>query len=208
MRKTDMKIEDVDTIKVRYNKTIIAEEVTVCVESRKGITKAVSVVCSWTKEIFRNKNQKYLINSLYLQDSKLTLDESTCGLPSGSIRLLEASKSDSKVMRDFELSRQRWSEENSTTMEYDRVSLEDWQRNQPLSVLQLDTADRVVLRVAGMELFFIIIGVDNLIEWGVRGVWIKWLVVYFTVLLFSEGPWMEVKVVCIKVDCILDRKHK
>ena len=49
-------------------------------------------------------------------------------------------------------------------MEYDRVSLEDWQRNQPLSVLQLDTADRVVLRVAGMELFFIIIGVDNLIE--------------------------------------------
>lgn len=40
-------------------------------------------------------------------------------------------------------------------MEYDRVSLEDWQRNQPLSVLQLDTADRVVLRVAGnvMTLF-------------------------------------------------------
>ena len=56
-------------------------------------------------------------------------------------------------------------------MEYDRVSLEDWQRNQPLSVLQLDTADRVVLRVAGMdmELFTINIrpryrGVDNLIE--------------------------------------------
>ena len=41
-----MKIEDVDTIKVRYYNTIIAEEVTVCVESRKGITKAVSVVCS------------------------------------------------------------------------------------------------------------------------------------------------------------------
>ena len=179
MRKTDMKIEDVDTIKVRYNNTIIAEEVTVCVESRKGITKAVSVVCSWTKEIFRNKNQKYLINSLYLQDSKLTLDESKCWLPSGSIRLLEATKSDSKVMSDFELSRQRWSEENSTTMEYDRVSLEDWQRNQPLSVLQLDTADRVVLRVAGMELFTIIIrprcrGVDNLIEWeasGLNGWW-------------------------------------
>ena len=34
-------------------------------------------------------------------------------------------------------------------MEYDRVSLEDWQKQQPLSVLQLDTADRVVLRVAG-----------------------------------------------------------
>lgn len=36
------------------------------------------------------------------------------------------------------------------SMEYDRVSLEDWQKQQPLSVLQLDTADRVVLRVAGM----------------------------------------------------------
>ena len=35
------------------------------------------------------------------------------------------------------------------SMEYDRVSLEDWQKQQPLSVLQLDTADRVVLRVAG-----------------------------------------------------------
>ena len=34
-------------------------------------------------------------------------------------------------------------------MEYDRVSLEDWQRNQPLSVLQLDKADRIVLRIAG-----------------------------------------------------------
>ena len=37
-------------------------------------------------------------------------------------------------------------------MEYDRVSLEDWQKQQPLSVLQLDTADRVVLRVAGKML--------------------------------------------------------
>lgn len=36
-----------------------------------------------------------------------------------------------------------------SSMEYDRVSLEDWQKQQPLSVLQLDTADRVVLRVAG-----------------------------------------------------------
>ena len=35
------------------------------------------------------------------------------------------------------------------SMEYDRVSLEDWQKQQPLSVLQLDTADRLVLRVAG-----------------------------------------------------------
>ena len=36
------------------------------------------------------------------------------------------------------------------SMEYDRVSLEDWQKQQPLSVLQLDTADRLVLRVAGI----------------------------------------------------------
>ena len=34
-------------------------------------------------------------------------------------------------------------------MEFDRISLEAWQREQPLSVLQLDTADRAVLRVAG-----------------------------------------------------------
>ena len=34
-------------------------------------------------------------------------------------------------------------------MEYDRVSLEEWQRYQPLSVLQLDIADRAVLRIAG-----------------------------------------------------------
>ena len=38
-----------------------------------------------------------------------------------------------------------------SSMEYDRVSLEDWQKQQPLSVLQLDTADRVVLRVAGIS---------------------------------------------------------
>ena len=41
-------------------------------------------------------------------------------------------------------------------MDYDRVSLEDWQRHQPLSVLQLDTADRVVLRVAGRGLHCIV----------------------------------------------------
>ena len=35
-------------------------------------------------------------------------------------------------------------------MEWDRVSLEEWQRHQPLSVLQLDVADRAVLRVAGI----------------------------------------------------------
>ena len=34
-------------------------------------------------------------------------------------------------------------------MDWDRESLEEWQRYQPLSVLQLDVADRAVLRVAG-----------------------------------------------------------
>ena len=35
-------------------------------------------------------------------------------------------------------------------MEWDLVSLEEWQRCQPLSILQLDVADRAVLRVAGI----------------------------------------------------------
>ena len=34
-------------------------------------------------------------------------------------------------------------------MEFDRAGLAAWQAGQPLSVLQLDTADRTVLRVAG-----------------------------------------------------------
>ena len=34
-------------------------------------------------------------------------------------------------------------------MEFDRQALEAWQRDQPLSVLQLDPADRAVLRIAG-----------------------------------------------------------
>ena len=34
-------------------------------------------------------------------------------------------------------------------MEFDRLSLEAWQRDQPLSILQLDPADRAVLRIAG-----------------------------------------------------------
>jgi len=33
-------------------------------------------------------------------------------------------------------------------MEIDRVALEEWQRHQPLAILQLDPSDRVVLRVA------------------------------------------------------------
>jgi hypothetical protein len=34
-------------------------------------------------------------------------------------------------------------------MQIDRLSLEAWQRDQPLSILQLDPADRAVLRIAG-----------------------------------------------------------
>ena len=34
-------------------------------------------------------------------------------------------------------------------MEFDRAGLAAWQAGQPLSVLQLDTADRTVLRIAG-----------------------------------------------------------
>ena len=34
-------------------------------------------------------------------------------------------------------------------MDIDRVALEEWQKNQPLAILQLDPSDRVVLRVAG-----------------------------------------------------------
>ena len=35
-------------------------------------------------------------------------------------------------------------------MQIDRAGLEAWQRDQPLSILQLDPADRAVLRVAGL----------------------------------------------------------
>ena len=38
-------------------------------------------------------------------------------------------------------------------MEIDRVALEEWQRHQPLAILQLDPSDRVVLRVAGKTYF-------------------------------------------------------
>jgi hypothetical protein len=34
-------------------------------------------------------------------------------------------------------------------MEIDRVALEEWQKQQPLSILALDPADRAVLRIAG-----------------------------------------------------------
>ena len=38
-------------------------------------------------------------------------------------------------------------------MQIDRAELEAWQRDQPLSILQLDPADRAVLRVAGGSKF-------------------------------------------------------
>ena len=34
-------------------------------------------------------------------------------------------------------------------MDIDRAALEQWQKHQPLAILQLDPSDRVVLRVAG-----------------------------------------------------------
>ena len=39
-------------------------------------------------------------------------------------------------------------------MEIDRFALEAWQREQPLSILQLDPADRAVLRIAGRNSIF------------------------------------------------------
>ena len=39
-------------------------------------------------------------------------------------------------------------------MQIDRAGLEAWQRDQPLSILQLDPADRAVLRVAGWSRLF------------------------------------------------------
>lgn len=37
----------------------------------------------------------------------------------------------------------------------DRESLSEWAKDKPLSILQLDPADRAVLRIAGMFLKFI-----------------------------------------------------
>ena len=39
-------------------------------------------------------------------------------------------------------------------MDIDRAALEQWQKQQPLAILQLDPSDRVVLRVAGKTHFF------------------------------------------------------
>lgn len=44
-------------------------------------------------------------------------------------------------------------------MQIDRAGLEAWQRDQPLSILQLDPADRAVLRVAGWSDFFLLLTV-------------------------------------------------
>jgi hypothetical protein len=57
-------------------------------------------------------------------------------------------------------------------MQIDRLSLEAWQRDQPLSILQLDPADRAVLRIAGMcfflpfhsGLWFSVIDDDNVMK--------------------------------------------
>lgn len=35
-------------------------------------------------------------------------------------------------------------------MEFDRQSLDEWAKDKPLSILQLDPADRAVLKIAGM----------------------------------------------------------
>ena len=39
-------------------------------------------------------------------------------------------------------------------MDIDRAALEQWQKHQPLAILQLDPSDRVVLRVAGRTYIF------------------------------------------------------
>ena len=38
-------------------------------------------------------------------------------------------------------------------MELDRQSLDEWAKDKPLSILQLDPADRAVLKIAGMFYF-------------------------------------------------------
>ena len=42
-------------------------------------------------------------------------------------------------------------------MDFDRAALEEWQKQQPLAILQLDPSDRVVLRVAGKTHFYYIL---------------------------------------------------
>lgn len=42
---------------------------------------------------------------------------------------------------------------NRSTMEFDQ-SLEEWAKDKPLSILQLDPADRAVLRIAGKNDFY------------------------------------------------------
>lgn len=51
------------------------------------------------------------------------------------------------------------------TMEFDQ-SLEEWAKDKPLSILQLDPADRAVLRIAGNILNFIstVFGVCNMVK--------------------------------------------
>ena len=42
-------------------------------------------------------------------------------------------------------------------MDIDRYKLEEWQKHQPLAILQLDPSDRVVLRVAGKKQHHIVL---------------------------------------------------
>ena len=49
-------------------------------------------------------------------------------------------------------------------MDIDRAALEEWQKHQPLAILQLDPSDRIVLRVAGkliLNLFSWIVVIDR-----------------------------------------------
>ena len=45
-------------------------------------------------------------------------------------------------------------------MDIDRLALEEWQKNQPLAILQLDPSDRVVLRVAGKKQLLLVLCYD------------------------------------------------
>ena len=53
-------------------------------------------------------------------------------------------------------------------MDIDRLALEEWQKNQPLAILQLDPSDRVVLRVAGKK---------------------QLLLVYYVMTILGVSPW-------------------
>lgn len=45
-------------------------------------------------------------------------------------------------------------EQGEGVMELDRQSLDEWAKDKPLSILQLDPADRAVLKIAGKYYIF------------------------------------------------------